>query len=139
MERLQVNVKINNTIDVELHRRKMIGEDEIRSVEINCLVDTGTMTMIINEEIREALGLDIIGERLSQMADGRKMVLPLAGPIDIWYEDRLSTTNAIVTIDNLSKSIIGKIPLGEMDLWVHPATNKLTPLHPGEGPVMIVK
>ncbi len=132
------NVKLNNAGDVELHRRNIIGEDEIRSLEINCMVDTGAMTMIINEEIRVALGLSIIGERLSQMADGRKMVLPLAGPIDIWYEDRLSTTNAIVMPDD-NDPLLGVIPLEEMDLWIHPATNKLTPLHPGEGPVMIVK
>ncbi|MFN0037489.1 MAG: aspartyl protease family protein [Saprospiraceae bacterium] len=134
-----VNVTLNNSADVELHRRSMIGEDEIRSININCLVDTGAMTMIINDDIREALGLSVIGERLSQMADGRKIMLPLAGPIDIWYEDRLSTTNALVVSDNLSESVLGKIPLGEMDLWIHPATNRLTPIHPGEGPVMIVK
>jgi len=133
-----VNVTLNNAGDVELHRRNIIGEDEIRSLKINCMVDTGAMTMVINEDIREALGLDIIGERLSQMVDGRKMVLPLAGPIDIWYEDRLSTSNAIVMPDD-DDPLLGVIPLEEMDLWIHPATNKLTPLHPGEGPVMIVK
>lgn len=133
-----VNITLKNTGDVSLSRRKLIGEDEIRTIAINCLVDTGAMTIVINEEIREALGLDIIGERLSQMADGRKMILPLAGPIDIWYEDRLSTTNAIVMPDE-NDPHLGVIPLEEMDLWIHPATNKLTPLHPGEGPVMIVK
>jgi len=133
-----VNITLKNSGDVSLSRRKMIGEDEIRTLDINCLVDTGAMTIVINEEICKALGLDIIGERLSQMADGRKMVLPLAGPIDIWYGDRLSTTNAIVMPDD-NDPLLGVIPLEEMDLWIHPATNKLTPLHPGEGPVMIVK
>lgn len=132
------NVMLQNTGDVALCRRNMIGEDEIRSLEINCLVDTSAMTMVINEEIRQALGLPIIGERLSQLPDGRKMVLPLAGPIDIWYEDRLSTTNAVVMLDD-NDPLLGVIPLEEMDLWIHPATNKLTPLHPGEGPVMILK
>ena len=133
-----VNITLKNSGDVSLNRRNMIGEEEIRTLEINCLVDTGAMTIVINEEIRKALGLDIIGERLSQMADGRKIVLPLAGPIDIWYGDRLSTTNAIVMPDD-NDPLLGVIPLEEMDLWIHPATNKLTPLHPGEGPVMIVK
>lgn len=138
MGQTHVNITLKNSGDVSLSRRNIIGEDEIRTLDINCLVDTGAMTIVINEEICKALGLDIIGERLSQMADGRKMVLPLAGPIDIWYEDRLSTTNAIVMPDD-NDPLLGVIPLEEMDLWIHPATNKLSPLHPGEGPVMILK
>lgn len=133
-----VNITLKNSGDVSLCRRNMMDEDDIRTLDINCLVDTGAMTIVINEEIREALGLDILGERLNQMADGRKMVLHLAGPVDIWFEDRLSTTNAIVMPDD-NDPLLGVIPLEEMDLWIHPATNKLTPLHPGEGPVMIVK
>lgn len=133
-----VNITLKNSGDVLLNRHNMIGEDEIRTLEINCLVDTGAMTIVINQEIQEALGLDIIGERLSQLANGRKMLLPLAGPIDIWYEDRLSTTNAIVMPED-NDPLLGCIPLEEMDLWIHPGTNKLTPIHPGEGPVMIVK
>jgi clan AA aspartic protease len=133
-----VNVTLRNSIDVGMHRRQQISEEEIRSLNINCLVDTGAMTMIINEDIRTALGLSVIGERLSQMADGRKTMLPVAGPIDIWYEDRFCTTNALVMSDD-NDPLLGVIPLEEMDLWVHPATNRLTPIHPGEGPVMIVK
>ena len=133
-----VNVTLLNTVDVGMHRKNLIGEDEVRSIEINCLVDTGAMTMIINDEIREALGLPIIGERLSQLADGRKIALPLAGPIDIWYGDRLCTTNALVMPED-NDPLLGVIPLEEMDLWIHPATQQLTPIHPGEGPVMIVK
>ncbi len=94
--------------------------------------------MIINDDIREVLGLPIVGERLSQMADGRRMLLPLAGPIDIWYEDRFSTTNAIVMPDD-NDPLLGVIPLEEMDLWIHPATQKLTPIHPGEGVILFVK
>ncbi len=53
-----VNVTLKNSGDVSLNRRNMIGEEEIRTLEINCLVDTGAMTIVINEEIRKALGLD---------------------------------------------------------------------------------
>ncbi len=133
-----VNVTLKNSTEVGMHRKNLLSEEEVKTITINCLVDTGAMTMIINDEIREALGLPIIGERLSQMADGRKIILPLAGPIDIWYEDRLCTTNAIVMPDD-NDPLLGVIPLEEMDLWIHPGTNKLTPIHPGEGVVMIVK
>jgi clan AA aspartic protease len=133
-----VNVTLRNSGDVELHRRHLMGEEEIRNLEIRCLVDTGAITMVINQEIQEALGLSVVTERLIQTADGTKRLVPVAGPLDIWYEDRFCTTNALVMPDD-TDPLLGAIPLEEMDLWVHPATNRLTPIHPGEGPVMIVK
>jgi clan AA aspartic protease len=131
------NIELLNAGDVENTRRHLIGEDEIRKISISCLVDTGAITMIINEEMRETLGLSIIGTRQGQLADGRKMMLPVAGPIEIRFEDRFCTTNALVVAE-ANEALLGAIPMEEMDLWIHPANNLLTPLHP-DGAVMILK
>jgi clan AA aspartic protease len=131
------NVELLNAGDIENTRRHIIGEDEIRSISVTCLVDTGAITMVINESIQHALGLSTIGERISQLADGRRVKLPVAGPIEIRYLDRFCTTNALVMPDD-TEVLLGAIPLEEMDLWIHPAKNLLTPVHP-EGPVMILK
>jgi hypothetical protein len=93
--------------------------------------------MIINEEMRQALGLSIIGKRQGQLADGRKMMLPVDGPIEIRFEDRFCTTNALV-VEDANKALLGAIPLEEMDLRIHPDGNMLTPLHP-DGSVIILK
>jgi hypothetical protein len=34
--------------------------------------------------------------------------------------------------------LLGAIPMEEMDLWINPARNVLTPIHP-EGPLMMMK
>ena len=131
------NIILKNGGDVEDFRRNRIGEDEIRQIEISALVDTGSVTMAINETIREALGLQIIGHRASQLADGTRLQLPVVGSIVVQYLDRWSITTALVLPDD-QEPLLGAIPMEEMDLYVHPARNVLLPIHP-EGQVMTLK
>lgn len=131
------NIELLNGGDIELNRRKYIGEDEIRQVNVNMMVDSGALMLAINEEIRQALGLDIIDHRVSQLANGVRLELPVAGPIEVRYEGRFSTTNALVLPDD-TEPLLGAIPMEEMDLWINPSRNLLTAVHP-EGPIMSLK
>jgi clan AA aspartic protease len=131
------NIELRNGGDIELNRRKYIGEDEIRQMTINMMVDSGAIMLTINEEIREALGLAIIDHRPSQLADGTRLSLPVAGSIEVRYDGRFCTTNALVLPED-NEPLLGAIPMEEMDLWINPARNILTAVHP-EGPVMSLK
>ena len=82
------NIELRNNGDVELSRRKYIGEDDIRQITISMMVDSGALMLAINEEIRQALGLDIIDHRVSQLANGMRLELPVAGSIEVRYESR---------------------------------------------------
>lgn len=131
------NIELLNGDDVALHRRKFISDEDIRCVNLNMMVDSGAIMLTINEEIREALGLSIIDHRLSQLADGTRLMLPVAGSIEVRYEGRFCTTNALVLPDD-QEPLLGAIPMEEMDLWINPARNILTAIHP-EGSVMSLK
>ena len=131
------NIELINGEDLVLSRRGYIGEDEIRTFEVEMMVDSGALMLTINEEIRLTLGLPIIDERPSQLADGTRLTLPVAGPIQVRFEGRLCTTNALV-LPGFSEPLLGAIPMEEMDLWISPARNMLTAVHP-EGPVMSLK
>ena len=131
------NIELLNGGDVEMQRRNYMGADEIRQIEVNMLVDSDALMLVINEDIRQALGLDIIDHRPSQLADGTRLELPVAGSIVVRFEGRFCTTNALVLPDD-KEPLLGAIPLEEMDLWVNPARGVLTPIHP-EGPVMALK
>jgi clan AA aspartic protease len=137
MGMIYANIELLNAADVEQAARFDIGEDEIRSITVNCLVDTGSVMMAINEEIRAALGLRIKDDRPSQLADGTRLDLPVAGPLEIRFEGRFCTTNAFVLPDD-SEPLLGAIPMEEMDLWINPTRQILTFVHP-EGPVMKLK
>lgn len=131
------NIELRNNGDVELSRRKYIGEDDIRQITISMMVDSGALMLAINEEIRQALGLEIIDHRVSQLANGMRLKLPVAGSIEVRYEGRFCTTNALVLPDD-TEPLLGAIPMEEMDLWINPARNLLTAVHP-EGPIMSLR
>ena len=116
MGMVYANIELLNGGDVELNRRQYIEEGEIRKIEINMMVNTGAIMLTINEEIREALGLKIIDHRTSQMADGTRIELPVAGSIEVRYAGRFCTTNALVLLDD-NEPLLGAIPMEEMDLW----------------------
>ena len=131
------NIQLQNGDDAADFRRGRIGEDEVRQIEVNALVDTGSVQLAINESLREALGLEIIGMRPSQLADGTRLTLPVVGSIVVKYLDRWSITTALVLPDD-QEPLLGAIPLEEMDLYVHPRRNELLPIHP-DGPLMSLK
>jgi clan AA aspartic protease len=137
MGMVYANIELKNGDDIVLHRKKYIGADEIRQMTINMMVDTGAIMLTINQEIVDALGLTIVDHRVSQLADGRRIELPVAGSIEVHYEGRFCTTNALVLPDD-NEPLLGAIPMEEMDLWVNPSRNILTAVHP-EGPVMSLK
>lgn len=137
MGMVHANIEIFNAADLELADRLQIGEEEIRRIEISCLVDSGPVMLTINEDIRDALGLRIKDHRPSQLADGTRIMLPVAGPVEVRFEGRFCTTNALVLPDD-NEPLLGAIPMEEMDLWINPNRGMLTPIHP-EGPVMSLK
>jgi predicted aspartyl protease len=131
------NIQLQNGADIEDFRRGRIGEDEIQQLEVHALVDTGSVMLAINQTIADALGLSVIGQRKSQLADGTRLTLPVVGGIVVRYLDRWSLTNALLLPDD-QEPLLGAIPMEEMDLYVHPARNELLPVHP-DGPLMSLK
>jgi clan AA aspartic protease len=132
-----VNIRIQNGDDIAYARRQKIGIDEIRELTVSAMVDTGSIMLCINEDIREALDLQIVGDRPSQLANGQRLRLPVTSSVVVWYEDRWCSTSALV-LPGDAEPLLGAIPLEEMDLYVHPGRQELAPLHP-DGPVMILK
>ena len=137
MGMVYADIELLNGGDAELNRRGFLGEDEIRRIVINMTVDSGAIMLSINEEIRLALGLPVIDYRPSQLADGTRIELPVAGSVIVRYAGRFCTTNALV-LPGDNDPLLGAIPMEEMDLWISPARNILTPVHP-EGPVMSLR
>ena len=137
MKSVYANIELLNGGDIALFRSQYIRKEDIRQVNINMIANSGALMLTINEEIREALGLKIIDHRPSQLANGTRLTLPVAGSIEVRYEGRFCTTNALVLPDD-NEPLLGAIPMEEMDLWISPARNLLTAVHP-EGPVMSLK
>jgi len=118
-----------NSVDLALSKSGNIGEEEVRTYKLNILVDAGALMLTINKTIQEVPGLPVIDQRMAQMADGKRIKIPVAGPVEVRFEDRFSTGNAYV-LPGDSEPLLGKLPLYEMDVWINPTQNLLTPVHP---------
>ena len=89
---------------------------------VTALVDTGAMTLCIPEHIRVQLQLQEVEKREVTTADGRKMLAPYVGPVQIKFENRCCFVGALVLGDEV---LLGAVPMEDMDLIVSPTHRKV--------------
>jgi clan AA aspartic protease len=128
---VHTEITLKNAGDATLAGRGIISEKEIRSVTVQALVDTGSGTLGITEELREKLGLSVQGLRGATLANGGRQICRLTEPVEIHWKDRFSVCMALV-IPGAKDVLLGAIPLEDMDLVVHPASNELVGAHGDE-------
>jgi clan AA aspartic protease len=124
-------IELINSDDLALAKRHFIGEDEVKRISVNMLVDSGAYMMAINESIKEQLNLKEKGKRKAQLADSSIVEYPVVGPIEIRFKNRDTVCNALV-LPGDSEPLLGVIPMEEMDVLIHPLRQELivNPEHP---------
>jgi clan AA aspartic protease len=128
---IYAEIELINGEDLILARRNFIGEDEIKSIRVNMLVDTGSVYMCINENIQEQLQLPVLEQRKGQLANGHIVEYNVVGPIEVKFKNRRCSVNAMV-LPGDNEPLLGAIPLEDMDILVHPYRQELivNPDHP---------
>ena len=131
MGMVYADIELINEDDRALARRHVIGEEEVRRVKLNMLVDSGAYMMAINETIQSQLELPLVDKRKVQVADGRIVEYDVVGPIFIKFANRTAACNAFV-LPGDSEPLLGAIPMEEMDVLIHPRRQELVvnPEHP---------
>ena len=119
MSIVQTEITLRNIKDKMKEEEGLIDISGIRQVTVNSLVDTGAWTLVINEETRKKLGLDIVGSEAGTLADGAKREYNLAGPVEVRWKNRRTTCEALV-IPDADDILLGAIPLEAMDLTINP-------------------
>ena len=119
MSIVKTEITLKNLHDKIKAEEGLIKETDIREMTVNALVDTGAWTLVINEAIREQLGLEKAGVDESTLADGTKTKYDMAGPLEVWWKDRRVLLDALVLPD-ADEILLGAIPLEAMDLTVNP-------------------
>ena len=59
-------IEIINGEDLSLSKRNVLDRDDVRSIRINALVDSGSYMLAINESIQEQLQLPVVEKRKAQ-------------------------------------------------------------------------
>jgi clan AA aspartic protease len=128
---IYADITLKNAIDVANARSGIIKEQEIRETEVKALVDTGAWTLVINEAIREKLGLQITETEPGTLADGTRSLYNMAGPLEIRWKKRRAVCEALVLPD-ADKVLLGAIPLEAMDLTINPKKQEIVGIHGDE-------
>ncbi|MDR0314254.1 MAG: retroviral-like aspartic protease family protein [Treponema sp.] len=127
MGNVHAEITVKNGGDLIRVQDGIIPEQDIRSVTVTALVDTGATSLIINEDMRQKLGLSVIGTRTANLAGGSKVECKVTEPVEIHWRDRKVSINAFVLPEG--RVLLGVIPLEFMDLVVDPKRQELIPAH----------
>ncbi|SDD10791.1 pepsin/retropepsin-like aspartic protease family protein [Niabella drilacis] len=125
------DIELINAADLEFAKRHVIGEEEVRRMRLNILVDSGAYMMAINETIQSQLELPFVEKRKVQLASGQVVEYDVVGPVDVRFANRKALCSAFV-LPGDREPLLGAIPMGEMDVLIHPKRQELVvnPEHP---------
>jgi len=95
---------------------------ELKPVEVNALADTGAVHLCIPEHLQIQLKLEEIDRKEAVLADGKRVLAPYVGPIELRFKNRVGFAGALVMGDQV---LLGVIPMEDMDLVLLPKTREI--------------
>ena len=124
-------ITLINGEDLVLAKRHIIGEEEVKQMNVSMLADSGAYMLAINESIQEQLQLPVIEKRKAQMGNGSIEEYDVVGPVEVRFKNRQSTCRAMV-LPGDNEPLLGAIPMEDMDVLIHPLRQELmvNPDHP---------
>ena len=137
MGEVRTAVTLTNATDQDLVRRGKLSPGEVHSYRADALVDTGAVRTVLPLHVVQQLDLAIRGQRVVELADGRKQSVDITGAVEIDIDGRNTIEDALVLGDEV---IIGQTVLETLDLLVDCANRRLVPnpAHPDQ-PVIKIK
>jgi clan AA aspartic protease len=117
-------IKLTNSYDENRVQSGDLRLDEVRSTEIEALVDTGATMLILPADVVGRLGLKEQGRRKVRYANGTREDIPWVSGIRLTILGREMIASALV-VPAGTTALIGQIPLEELDLIVDPKSRVL--------------
>jgi clan AA aspartic protease len=125
---VHAEITLTNVDDICRVKDGRIKDADIRQMTVTATVDTGAITLVINEKLRQQLGLEAQRDREVTLADNTKTTVKVADPVKICWKNRDMICQPLV-VSGDSKILLGVVPLEEMDLMVDPVRQELTGVH----------
>jgi clan AA aspartic protease len=124
-------ITLVNAYDEGDFRRGRIKEAEVRKTKLRALVDTGATNIVINEKTRQKLGLAITETGEVTLGHGKREPCAYTEWVTIRWKDRQAVCEAVV-LPHAKETLLGVIPLEQMDLKVNLGEQKLEGAHGDE-------
>jgi len=127
---VHAEITLKNIRDKIMAKEGYIKEPEVRQTTVKAVVDTGAMTLVINEQLRQKLGLGVVGEKPATLADNTKKTVQIAEAVEVHWKNRSMICQPWVV--SAGRILLGAIPLENMDLIVDPGSQMLVGAHGDE-------
>ena len=124
MGKVMEKIRLTNSYDEDKVQSGYWKPEQIRSLEIEALVDTGATMLMLPADVVERLGLTERGRREVRYANGQKDTVPWVGGVRLTILGRDMIADALVEPAG-TMALIGQIPLEELDLIVDPKSRTL--------------
>jgi clan AA aspartic protease len=98
------------------------SDSSLKPITVKALADTGAYHLCIPEHVAIQLNIKELEKREVTLADGGKKLVSYSGPIMVRFDNRSCFTGALVMGDT---PLLGAIPMEDMDLVVHPLSQKV--------------
>ncbi|MDR1836539.1 MAG: retroviral-like aspartic protease family protein [Treponema sp.] len=128
MGTVYAEITLKNSYEEGKALEGLIKSEEVRTATVTAIVDTGAMSLVITEDLRQKLGLSIRGEKPVLIANGQRVLSKVTETVEIHWKNRFTTLPAVV-IPGAAAVLLGAIPLEDMDLIVNPVTQELVGAH----------
>lgn len=125
MGEVKVEAYLENAVDRELAARGAMPEAEVRGARHAFLVDSGTVMLMLPQDLVEALGLRETGKAIVTYADERREERSVAGIVTVQVCNRSTNLNCVVGPPG-SEALLGQLVLEALDLIVDCARQQLT-------------
>ncbi len=126
MGEARITVKLENDRDLMRFEEGRIEAQAIRGAEIDAMVDTGAVMILLPQDVVEALGLVTIDKAIVTLANDEKIELDIAGTISLTACNRKMKTDCLVG-PPLCEPLIGQLVLERLDLIIDPLKRTITP------------
>lgn len=126
MGEIRAKVLLENVSDLALLQAGHLRKDAVRLREIEAVVDTGAVMMLLPRDLVDALGLEITGQYHALLANDETVVLPRATWLRATICGRDMTTDCLVGPAGC-EALIGQVLLEQLDLIPDPKKRTLTP------------
>ncbi len=133
---VMIKVVLSNFHDVQAERQGAKSKDQVRSVELEALADTGAINLAIPADVAVTLGVPVIRRSRVRVADGRSIDVEVVWPLHVELMGREVTAEAIV-LPAGARPLLGAVQLEMMDLVVVPKSGEVIPNPENpDGPVL---
>jgi clan AA aspartic protease len=135
MGRIVTNIKVENLGEILLAERGLYPADQVKSIELDALVDTGATLVCLTPKDIENLGLSLLTTRMAITANGTV-------ECRIFQGARLTILGRTCTADIMevpegTPALVGYFPLENLDLVIDPKQQAVTP-NPAHGGRMVM-